>query len=249
MPRKMIDISIPLHNDIVADPPGYGPSIRYFDHEQTAEEVCKFFPGLKVAELPDREGWAIEWIKLSTHCGTHLDAPYHFASTMDRGKRAATIDEVPLEWCFQPGVKLDFRHKPDGYVLQVADIEGELKRIGHELKPLEIVVVNTAAGGRYGNNDYVNSGCGMGYDATMYLLERGIRLTGTDAWSWDAPFYFTAQKWAKDHDPSIIWEGHKAGRHIGYCHLEKLHNLEALPPDGYTISCFPHKIRGASAGW
>ena len=36
----------------------------------------------------------------------------------------------------------------------------------------------------------------MGYDATMYLLEKGIRLTGTDAWSWDAPFYFTAQKWA-----------------------------------------------------
>ena len=73
--------------------------------------------------------------------------------------------------------------------------------------------------------------------------------TGTDAWSWDAPFYFTAQKWAKDHDPSIIWEGHKAGRDIGYCHLEKLHNLEALPGDGFTIACFPHKIRGASAGW
>jgi kynurenine formamidase len=31
--------------------------------------------------------------------------------------------------------------------------------------------------------------------------------------------------------------------------LEKLHNLEALPPHGFTISCFPHKIRGASAGW
>jgi hypothetical protein len=47
----------------------------------------------------------------------------------------------------------------------------------------------------------------------------------------------------------LIWEGHKAGRHIGYCHLEKLHNLEALPPTGFMISCFPHKIRGASAGW
>jgi kynurenine formamidase len=31
--------------------------------------------------------------------------------------------------------------------------------------------------------------------------------------------------------------------------LEKLHNLEALPSHGFTISCFPHKIRGASAGW
>jgi kynurenine formamidase len=89
----------------------------------------------------------------------------------------------------------------------------------------------------------------MGYEATMYLLERGVRLTGTDAWSWDAPFVHTAKKYGETHDASLIWEGHKAGRDIGYCHLEKLHNLEALPPTGFYISCFPHKIRGASAGW
>jgi hypothetical protein len=89
----------------------------------------------------------------------------------------------------------------------------------------------------------------MGYEATMYLLERGVRLTGTDAWSWDAPFVHTAKKYGETHDASLIWEGHKAGRDIGYCHIEKLHNLEVLPPSGFFISCFPHKIRGASAGW
>ena len=46
-------------------------------------------------------------------------------------KAAWTIDEVPLEWCFQPGVKLDFRHFGDGYVVTAADVEAELKRIGH----------------------------------------------------------------------------------------------------------------------
>ena len=65
---------------------------------------------------------------------------------------------MPLEWCFQPGVKLDFRHFPDGYVATAADVEAELKRIGHELQPLDIVVVNTRAGARYGHDDYVNSG-------------------------------------------------------------------------------------------
>jgi kynurenine formamidase len=59
----------------------------------------------------------------------------------------------------------------------------------------------------------------------------------------------TAKKYGETHDASLIWEGHKAGRDIGYCHLEKLHNLEALPASGFFISCFPHKIRGASAGW
>jgi len=40
-----------------------------------------------------------------------------------------------------------------------------------------------------------------------------------------------------------------AGKDIGYCHLEKLHNLEILSASGFTVSCFPVKIRKASAGW
>lgn len=253
MPRQFVDLSIYLENDVLSDPPAFAPKIQYLTHENTTDQIASFFPGLQKGDLPDGEGWAVEFVQLSTHNGTHLDAPYHFHSTMDAkagGKKPAiAIHDVPLEWCFQPGVKLDFRGKPDGYVVTAADVEAELLRIGHTLKPLEIVVVNTRAGSRYGHPDYVSAGAGMGYEATMYLLERGVRLTGTDAWSWDAPFVHTAQKYAATKDAGLIWEGHKAGRDIGYCHLEKLHNLEVLPPTGFYISCFPHKIRGASAGW
>ena len=249
MPRQIIDLSIFLENDVVSDPEGFRPKISYIDHNQSVAGLLGFFPGLAQGDLPDGEAWAIEKIELITHNGTHLDAPYHFASTMNRGERAITIDEVPLEWCFQPGVKLDFRHFPDGYVVTAEDVEAELARIGHTLSPLEIVLVNTRAGGRYGQSDYVSAGSGMGYDATMYLLERGVRVTGTDGWSWDAPFVHTAERYAESHDASLIWEGHTAGRDIGYCHLEKLHNLEALPSTGFQVSCFPVKIRAASAGW
>jgi kynurenine formamidase len=249
MARRFVDLSIYLENDVISDPQPFGPKITYLDHESSAPQMLQFFPGLRREDLPDGAAWAVEKVELITHNGTHLDAPYHFHPTMNKGERAITIDEVPLEWCFQPGVKLDFRHLPDGYVATKADVAAELKRIRHDLKPLEIVVVNTRAGARYGSDDYVTAGCGVGREATLYLLERGVRLTGTDAWSWDAPFVYTAEKYEKTRDASLIWEGHKAGREIGYCHLEKLHNLEALPAEGFTVCCFPHKIRGASAGW
>jgi kynurenine formamidase len=249
MARQFIDISIPLENGVVSDPPAYLPKIEYIDHQMSVPELAKFFPGLRPEDLPDGEAWAIEKIELITHNGTHLDAPYHFASTMNRGERAITIDEVPLDWCFRPGVKLDFRGFDDGYVVQAADVEAELARIGHTLSPFEIVVINTRAGLRYGQGDYLKAGCGMGLEATLYLLERGVRLTGTDAWSWDAPFSHTADRYAETGNAGLIWEGHKAGREIGYCHLEKLHNLEVLPATGFTVSCFPVKIRAASAGW
>jgi kynurenine formamidase len=249
MSRRIIDLSIYIENDVQSDPPGFGPKITYVGHHDSFESIKSFFPELKKEELPDGEAWAVERVELTTHNGTHLDAPYHFHSTMDQGTRSLTIDEVPLEWCFQDGVKLDFRHLDDGYVVTAADLEAELRRINYELKSLDIVVVNTRAGSRYGHVDYMAAGCGMGYEATMYLLERGVRVTGTDGWSWDAPFIHTAKRYGATRDPSIIWEGHKAGRDIGYCHLEKLHNLEALPDTGFMVACFPVKIRKASAGW
>ena len=223
MVRRLVDISVPLQNDVAADPPGFGPKIEYTDHRQSLPQILTFFPGLQKEDLPEGQGWACR-ARAAFDSQRRIDAPWHYHPTMNEGQRAWTIDEVPLEWCFQRGVKLDFRHFADGYVATAADVKGELDRIGHALQPLDIVVVNTSAGAAYGRPDYLARGCGMGAEATLYLLERGVRLTGTDGWSWDAPFVHTAKRYAQTHDPSIIWEGHKAGRHIGYCHIEKSHN-------------------------
>jgi kynurenine formamidase len=249
MPRRIVDLSVSLEMGIASDPPIMMPEITYLSHAETAEQIMSFFPGLMKDDLPGGEGWAVERLNIATHNGTHMDAPYHYHSTMNKGERAITIDEVPLDWCLRPGVKLDFRHFADGYIVQPADVEAELLRIGHELQPLDIVVINTSAAERYGQADYLMKGCGMGRDATNYLTERGVRVVGTDAWSWDAPFALTAQEYAKTGDASIIWEGHRAGMDIGYCQMEKLTNLDSLPGHGFEISCFPFKIKAASAGF
>lgn len=253
MARKLVDISVALQAGIASDPPHALPEIEYRDHHMTAPAIAAYF-GVGLDQLPDGEYAAVEKCTISTHNGTHLDSPYHFFSSMNHGLKAGgepsiRIDEVPLEWCFQPAVKLDFRHFEDGYVVTPDDVKAELRRIGHTLSPLEIVVVNTRAGSRYGEADYVDSGCGMGKAATLWMLEQGVRLVGTDGWSWDAPFSHTKRKLQQGGDAALIWEGHRAGREIGYCHLEKLHNLEALPSKGFQVVCFPVKVYRASAGW
>jgi kynurenine formamidase len=250
MARRYVDLSIAIENGIPSDPPGMEPQISYLRHADSVPTMAVYFKGLEPKDLPDGEGWASERVTLSTHNGTHMDAPWHFHSTTDNGARPApSIDETPLDQCFRPGVKLDFRHLPDGYVASAADVEAELARIDHSLAPYDIVLVNTRAGEVFGQPEYIHAGCGMGREATLYLTSRGVRVVGTDAWSWDAPFSHTARKWEVDRDPSIIWEGHKAGREIPYWQMEKLANLAALPPSGYEVACFPVKIKGASAGW
>jgi len=246
---KLIDLARALENTTYADPPGLHPTIDYQGHQDTAEQILGFFPGVAKDDLPGGEGWAVERVQLSTHNGTHLDAPYHYHSTMDGGQRAITIDEVPLEWCIGRGVKLDFRHLPDGHVVTADEVAAEFERIGHDLQPGDIVLVNTAAGAAYGTPAYVATGCGIGKEATCWMTERGMRVCGTDAWSWDAPFVHTAKKVAETGDAGLIWEGHRAGMVRGYCHMEKLGNLEALPATGFEVQCFPVKIKGASAGW
>ena len=254
MPKRLIDLAVPLENDVPADPPGYGPRLDYVGHAEGARQLAACFPGLQVAQLPEAQGWATELVRMSTHNGTHMDAPWHYHATQDAAlpggaRPAMRIDELLLDWCWRPAVKLDFRDRPHGHVVTADELERYWTVIGHRPGKLDIVVMNTAAGAAYGTADYVHSGCGMGRSATLHLAELGVRIVGTDGWSWDAPFSHTARRWETSHDASIVWEGHKAGREIGYFQMEKLHNLEKLPSHGFEIICFPVKVKGGSAGW
>src|SRR3546814_13002199 len=130
---------------------------------------------------------------------------------MDHGRRAITSDEVPLEWCLQPAVKLDFTAFDDGYVVTADDVQAALDRIDHELAPLEIVVINTRAGKRYGPEQYMTRGCGLGNEATMILLERAVRPTATDGCGWDGPVPKTATRFPATPDASNTVRGQHGG--------------------------------------
>ncbi len=246
---RIVDLSVTVESCQPVDPEFQQARIQYVRHKETADQMAFFFGGVTPEDLPEGNGWAVDFMQICTHTGTHLDAPWHYYPTMNNGERAWTIDEVPLEWCIGPGVKLDMSHKPDGYKITRQDVIDYFAGKEYQIQPGDIILLQTNAQSRWGKAEYLNAGAGMSAEATKWLIDQGVKVMGTDGWSWDVPLSYEDQEFRETGNTDIIWEAHRVGRQKAYCHIEKLANLDKLPLNGYTVCCFPFKIKGASAGW
>lgn len=239
------DISIPTEDSPSEPSP---VKVTRETHEESLATFEYVF-GAKKEDIIDNLGWASDNLSLSTHAGTHVDAPWHYSPTSE-GKRARTIDEMPLEWFYHDGVVLDMRHKLQGSAVTVDDLKQALNKINYTLKPWDIVLIQTGADQYWGKNYYPLCGCGMTAESTLWLIDQGCRVMGTDAWGWDRPFNILKEEFARTHDKNLVWGAHKAGIQKEYCHIEKLANLDKLPkPYGFKVACFPVKVTGGSGGW
>jgi kynurenine formamidase len=240
----LVDLSAPIKPDSEEMPEPLRVEIDYLDHAGGAAQIETMF-GVPPRLLRDGEGWTTEeFTRFGTHSATHVDAPWHYNSTVE-GKPARRIDELPLEWFFSRGVRLTFTGREDGQVIGVDEIKAELDRIGHELKPLDIVLVWTGCDRFYGQLEYLAHGPGVTAEATRWLHEQGVRVMGIDAWGWDRPLYMQAAEAIERDEPGVFWEAHQAD--LEYSQIERLVNLEALPDSGFQVACFPLRIEGASA--
>ena len=243
---RFVDLSAPLADDKGWAPRPLRTKVRHSGHRAGARAIWLLFR-LRRRHLRGGLGWANDHISLSTHGATHVDAPWHYAPTSE-GKPARTIDELPLEWFHGPGVCLDLTHLPDGAAASVEDLQRELERIGHELAPGEIVLCRFDGDQRLGTRAYFGAGAGVSAEATRWLIERGVRVMGTDCWGWDRPLRLQAAEAKRTGRSDLFWEAHFVGVEHEYCQIERLANLAALPPTGFTVSCFPLKVAGGSAG-
>ena len=242
---KIFDLNVPIENCPSEPMP---PQIQHQSHEASAEQMASFFDA-KVTDLPNGLGWANDMVSLITHAGTHVDAPWHYYPTSG-GKKAQTIDELPMEWFYGDGVVLDMRHKERGGVISVADLKEAVAKINYSLKAGDIVLIHTGTDKLWGSPEYFNAGAGVSAEGTRWLIAQGIKVMGIDTWGWDQPFWAQKERFKETGDTSIIWEAHRVGIEDPYCQIEKLANLDLLPrPTGFKVSCFPVKIKGASGGW
>ena len=245
----LVDLSDTLENETSAFEPNRH-EIRYVDHVEGMNLGAQIFglsPEVLTKIFPRGHAWAVEIVTLSSHSGTHVDAPYHYGPRMKDGRPTRTIECVPLRWCFGDGVVLDMTHKARGDGITDSDVEEALRKIGYTLKPYDIVLIRTDASKHFKEKGYDMLHAGLTREGAAYLVERGIRLIGIDAWGLDRPFDVMFKEAVEG--TYEFWQAHFYGLENEYCQIEKLTNLDKLPPYGFTVMAFPTKLKGASAGW
>jgi kynurenine formamidase len=237
----LVDLSLPIRSDPADMPEPLRTEIEYVDHAGGAAQIQALF-GVGPELLRDGEGWTTEtFLRFGTHNSTHVDAPRHYNSTVG-GERAQAINELPLDWFFAAGVVIDATDRADGESLSAADVE---ERVPRQLESKDIVLVHSGRDAYADDLDYIARGPGVTAEATRWLFERGVRVMGIDAWSWDSPLHLQAEEAKQTGEAGVFWAAHQVD--LPYAQIERLCNLAELPLQGFQVACFPLRIEGASA--
>jgi kynurenine formamidase len=252
--RKLIDLTRPLvvlkENALPAALKPLeriiAPTVEFVDHKGGAQIMCGLFncpPG----DLPEGEGWAEENLSISSHLGTHVDAPWHYGSTT-AGRPAKTVDQIPLEELFCDGIVLDVTHKrATGEPIEVKDLQQALAKIGCKIKPGDAVMMRTDHD-KFGLTELARYNYpGMTRESTLWLAEQGAKVGGTDALGWDRPFPVMIADYQRTKDKSKIWDAHFACRDVEFYVVQQLANLDKLPAKGFQVAFCPLLLVGASA--
>ena len=222
MARKIIDLSMPVHNDMMAFPRVVRPSMAMYESWQ------------QFAERIGAAKFGVDWltasylIVLGDHIGTHIDSLRHLRDD------APGPEGIPLEYCYGDGVCLDFRHIPKGAGITTDDVKQALTKINYTVKPLDIVLIHTGAGAIQSTEAYLTDQSGMTADATNWLLDQGVKVMGIDAITFDPPVWAMFER-------KQFWEAHRVMLKREYYHLENMTNLDQLPGHGFTLCVLPIK--------
>lgn len=240
---RYVDLSLPLRNY-----QGRPSVLHYRDHRTTATERGAEY-GFDPATLPlPGIHMAHETYTVGAHQGgTHVDAPWHYGPTTG-GRPARTVDELPLDWFRAPGVVLDLSDAAAGSTIRVDAVRVAADGIDGGIPPGTIVLVRTGADRYWGSPEYELRSPGLSREAVLWLLDRGVRVIGIDAFSLDPPVAPMVQA-LREGDAAAYFPAHLVGREREFCIIERLANLERLPRSGFEVTAFPVLVERGSGGW
>ncbi|HTX56242.1 MAG TPA: cyclase family protein [Candidatus Acidoferrales bacterium] len=213
IPRRIIDLSQPVFSNCP----------QYPDKSPRPAQVrWMFIHGVEQVNK--------EIVEISTHTGTHCDAPFHF---FDDG---LSIDRVPLEQYVCWATVIDLRGKEPGSAIEAADIEPYVEAI----LPGDVALLNTGWGHKRANTkEFLTEYVYCSGDAAELLVRRGVRGAGIDAVSFGGY-----------DDPAKAGPAHRAMLGAGCFIVEELYFPDEIM-DGRRrlFVAAPVKLAGCSGGW
>ncbi|MGE0597948.1 MAG: cyclase family protein [Dehalococcoidia bacterium] len=223
------------------------PLVKHIEPEDEGARVMSQIFGCTPEDLPDGEGWGDEHVRMSTHLGTHVDAPLHYGSKCE-GKPSRTISDIAIEELYCPAIVLDLRGRCSaGSGIEVTALQAALDANGAKVEQGSAVLLRTGQE-KFGLSDreFFNYP-GMTREGTLFLSGLGAKVLGTDALGWDRPFAVMAKAFKETGERAQIWDGHFAGREREVFIVQQMANLVALPPSGFHVGFFPMRLKGCSA--
>ena len=208
---RLIDITCPFEEGMWR----YGPEFPQY--------------AVEAATNIEEEGFAVQKVTISTHMGTHFDAPGHLLAG------ASLADTIPLDLFVGPATLI--RLGPVGPLEMVS--KEKLEDAAKALCPGDIAVVETGWSTHLYDDNYVSETPHLSVEAARWLVERGIK-----CFVWDAPMFMDprvdmTQGAAPDELPDTII------LRANIPMIAPVQNLSEISSDRFWFTGFPMKLKGA----
>jgi kynurenine formamidase len=218
---RIVDLSVKLHN--------FMPSHKNFQRPIISSHVRHDDTRSKNLGTPDDPiTFAMTYIGMMDHSGTHVDAFYH------TNPDGLPVDEMPIELFIGKAVVFDLRHIPDLGDIDVREMEAAERKSGVNVDG-HIVLLCTGLHARHFPRDSVaHTNPGVTAAATHWLADRNSKLHGVEGPSTDKP-------------EDLTYPNHRVCRDRGLAHYEWLCNLEQLIGVGeFHFQGIPLNLQGGS---
>ena len=203
---KVIDLTLTISNKIPTFPGSPQPT---------------FIPWENIKE----DGYNLELLFLSSHTGTHMDAPHHFL------EKGAKIHEISLEKLVSEAVLIQSRKKSGGAITKT-DIQKFEKKYG-KIDGFSSVIFLTGWQRNLQKKYYFTKNPGLSVSAAKYLASKKISLVGIDSPSIDL---------GKDSKFSV----HQIFAKKGILIVENLANLDKIKSSKFHLVVLPLKLKNAT---
>jgi arylformamidase len=199
--------------------------VEVIDLSLKISHSLKVFPGSpKPSLVPwnsfSAHGYDSEAVFMSTHTGTHMDAPSHFVPGHP------SIDTIPTNRLVSESKLIRIRKNANG-LIERSELEG------HGIRPNEAVVIATGWEKRFRSENYMTENPGLSAGAARYLASKKVSLVAIDGPSIDA---------GSDHS----FSAHKILLRKNVLIVENLCNLQKIPTTRFILVVAPLKLRGST---